>query len=111
MHIFVNLKLTNSKKGIGYMREVLMELSSELLGVLDFIHVLRMKHGITPGPGAKGLSSDEMGRVGEFVYHELITTPNFTGAWLQLEDKRFLERIVAFVEGEIASLDKRGLTK
>ena len=88
------------------MREALMTLSAELGVIVDFVHELRKKHGITPGSGARGLSSDDAGEVGEFVYHELIVTPDFKGDWDRLENPEFLGKVLAFVEGE-----QRGLLK
>lgn len=70
--------------------------------VVEYVHQLRRRHSITPGPSAKGLESDEYGEVGEFVYVDLICFPDFTGPWQRLSDPEYRNRVISFVQGEIA---------
>ena len=72
--------------------------------VRDFVHELRAKHGIVPGPSARGVGSDEMGDHGELVYDALPCSPDGTGRWKELlENEKLLANVVAFVESERSS--------
>ncbi|MBI3888690.1 hypothetical protein HY311_02770 [Candidatus Nomurabacteria bacterium] len=77
--------------------------TDEVAVIRDFIKKLRKEHRIVPGPSAKGLGSDEYGEIGQFVYDELVRSPDESEPWLRLaKNSELLARVLNCVEGEIA---------
>lgn len=89
------------------MWDMISEGSSEIKLIVDYVHRVRRDHGITPGPSARGLESDEYGEMGQFVNVELVRSPDFTGPWKELSDQGYRERAASFVQGEIAHHERK----
>lgn len=71
--------------------------------IVDFVHQVRKKHGIIPGPDARGLESEEYGEIGQYVYGVLVCEQEFSGQWGRISySPDFKERVADFVRREIA---------
>ena len=62
-------------------------------GIVDFVRRRRRKAGIDVRVCIKPADEHDFGRIGQYLFNELLYTPEFEGSWDQLSDPQWLATV------------------
>ena len=89
---------SSSAPGLDWQRHV------DTIHIAGFVQLYRIKHRIVPGSAQTG--DDDWGEMRQYVCGTLAHTPELGGEWGKLADSDFRSRVVAWVAGQPAPLDR-----